>query len=61
MPDFVTDDTAQLGIHLFLALSVAHTAEVEVGAVADVKLVFVRPAGEAVILIGDFHGGIMIR
>ena len=54
--DFIADDAAKFSIDLLLTLSVADTANVEIGAVADVKLILVRPADEAVILVGGFHG-----
>lgn len=38
-------------------LTVAHAAEVKIRAVADVKLVVVRPADEAVILIDSLNSG----
>lgn len=44
MLDFVADDAAQLGIHLFLALSMTDAAEVEIGAAADVALVHRKQA-----------------
>ena len=53
--NFITDDAAQFSIDLLLTLPVTHAAEVEIGAVADVKLILVRPADEAVILVGDLH------
>lgn len=53
--DFIADDAAQFSIDLLLALPVTNAAEVEVGAVADVELILVRPADEAVILVGGFH------
>lgn len=53
--DFIADDATQLGIDLFLVLSVADATKVEIRAVADVELVVVRPADEAVILICGLH------
>lgn len=33
----------------------ADAAEVEIGTIADVNFIFIRPADEAVVLIIDFH------
>ena len=49
--DFVADDGAEFGVGGFFLISVASAAEVEVRAVADVALVFIRPADEAVVAV----------
>jgi hypothetical protein len=53
--DFVADDGTEGGVGLFLLFTVADTAVVEVWAVADVALVLVGPADEAVVAVFGFH------
>jgi hypothetical protein len=55
--DFVPNGFTKLGIHGFLLGTVANSALVEIGAVANVAGVLVRPADETVIAIGWLHGG----
>ena len=57
MGDFVADDAAEFGVGFLLAVAVANAAEVEVGAVADVALVLIGPADEAVVTVFRFHNG----
>ncbi len=56
MGDLIADGTAWLAIDPIFLVTIAHAAELEIGAVADVDLVFIGPADQAVILIGGFHG-----
>ena len=55
--DFVADDGAEYGVGVFLAVAVADAAIVEIRAVADVALVLIGPADEAVVTVFRFHGG----
>ena len=57
MNDFVADDGAKFGVGGFFLFAVADSAEVEVRAVADVRLVLIGPADEAVVTVFRFHGG----
>lgn len=55
--DFVAHDGAEVGVGLFLLFAVTDTAEVEVRAIADVALILIGPADEAVITVFWFHDG----
>jgi hypothetical protein len=55
MDDFVADDGAEFGVGLFLLPAVADTAVVEIRAVSDLALVFVRPLHEAEVGVCWFH------
>lgn len=57
MGDFVADDGAEVGVGGFFLIAVAHAAEVDVRAVADVALVLIGPADEAMVTVFWFHGG----
>ena len=57
MGDFIADDGAEVGVGGFFLFAVADAAVVEVRAVADVALVFIGPADEAVVTIFWFHNG----
>ena len=53
--DLVADDGAEFGVGVFLAVAVAAAAVVKIRAVADIALVLVGPADEAVITVFRFH------
>ena len=53
--DFFPDDGAKFAVGLEFYLSVADAAEIEVWAIADVTLVFIRPLDEAVVAVLRFH------
>ena len=53
--DFVADDGAEIGVGLFFLVAVAAAAKVEIRAVADVAMVLIGPADEAVITVFWFH------
>ena len=55
MGDFVADDGAEFCVGGFFLIAVAGAAEVEVRAIADVALVFIGPADEAVVTVFWFH------
>ena len=55
MFDFVADDGAEACVGSFLPFPVADAAVEEIGAVADVALVFVRPFHEAEVAVCWFH------
>jgi hypothetical protein len=55
MGDFVADDGAEFGLGGFFLFAVATAAEVEVGAIADVALILIGPADEAVVAVFWFH------
>jgi hypothetical protein len=55
MGDFVADDGAEIGVGGFFLLAVA-AAVVEIRAVADVALVLIGPADEAVIRVWASRG-----
>lgn len=55
MVDFVADDGAEACVGFLLPFPVADAAVEEIGAVADVALVFVRPFDEAEIGVCWFH------
>ena len=55
--DFVADHGAEFGVGGFFLVAVADAAEVEIRAVADVALVLIGPADEAMVAIFWFHGG----
>lgn len=59
--DLVADDRAEFRVNFFLTLAVAHTAEVEIRAAADVALVLVGPADKAVVAIFGLHGASLLR
>lgn len=56
MFDFVTDDGTEVGVGFLLILSNTDAAVEEIGAVADIALVFVRPFDEAEVLSAGFMG-----
>lgn len=53
--DFFPDDGAKFAVGLEFYLSVADATEIEVWAIADVTLVFIRPLDEAVVAVLGFH------
>jgi len=53
--DFVADGDTEVGVGFFLPFPVADAAVKEIGAVADVALVFVRPFDEAEVTVCGFH------
>ena len=55
MSDFVADDGAKFGVGGFFLIAVTGAAEIEARAIADVALVFIRLADEAVIAVFRFH------
>lgn len=55
MRHFITQDATKLGIDLLVIWTMTDTADVEVGAITNVKLVFLRPADEVVIAVFGFH------
>ena len=54
---FVADDGVEFGIGGFLLVAMANAAEIEIRAIADVALVLIGPADEAVVTVFRFHGG----
>ena len=52
---FISQDATQFGIDLLIVSAVADTAHVEVRAVTDVKLIFLRPMDEVMIAVCGFH------
>jgi len=58
--DFVADGDTEVGVGFFLPFPVADAAVKEIGAVADVALVFVRPFDEAEVTVCGFHGGNLV-
>lgn len=54
--DLVEDDAAQVGVSVHLDFAVADAAVEEIGTIADVALVFVRPLHEAEVAVCWFHG-----
>ena len=59
MGDFVADDGTEVGVGLFFLFAVTDASEIEIRAVADVALVLVGPADEAVVAIFGFHVAIL--
>lgn len=53
----VEDDAAEIGVGVHFVFAVADTAVEEIGTIADVALVFVRPFHEAEVAVCWFHGG----
>jgi hypothetical protein len=58
--DFVADGDTEVGVGFLLPFPVADTAVKEIGAVADVALVFVRPFDEAEVTVCGFHVGNLV-
>ena len=54
---FVADDGAEFGVGDFLLVAMADAAEIEIRAIADVALVLIGPADEAVVAVFWFHAG----
>ena len=52
---FISQDATQFGIDLLVIGAVADTADVEVRAVTDVKLILLRPMDEVMIAACGFH------
>lgn len=59
--DFVAHDGAEVGVGLFLLITVAAATVVEIRAIADVALILIGPANEAVITVFWFHDGSLFR
>ena len=53
--DFFPDDGAEFAVGFEFHVGMADAAEIEVGAIADVTQVFVRPLDEAVVAVLGFH------
>ena len=53
--DFFVDDDAEFAVGIEFDFGVADAAKIEVGAIADVTLVFIRPLDEAVVAVLGFH------
>ena len=57
MGDFVADDGAELSVGGFFLIAVTGAAEVVIWAIADVALVLIGPADEAMITVFGFQDG----
>lgn len=55
MLNFVPDNLAKFGVGPLLVFPVANSAGIQIRAVADVALVFVRPMDKAMVAIFGFH------
>jgi hypothetical protein len=53
---FISYNATKLGVDRLLSLPVTYPTKIEVGAVANVKLVILRPADESMIAVCLFHG-----
>jgi hypothetical protein len=56
MLNLLPDAATEFGIDFLLLFSMANPAKIKIRAVANVELVFLRPADKAVITICDLHG-----
>jgi hypothetical protein len=53
--DFFSDDGAEFAVGINFHFGVADAAEIEVGAIADATLVFIRPLDQAVVAVLGFQ------